>query len=49
MVGAIHTKKKHDLLTPINPTFSTQITSSQPPSTPLNNLGGGYSSGGGGY
>jgi len=47
MVGAIHTKKKHNLLTPINPIMSTQISSSQLPSNPPINPGGGYSSGGG--
>ena len=49
MVGATHVKKKHDLLTPINPQITSPVTSSQPPpqrpSTPSTG-GGGYSGGG---
>jgi len=53
MVGATHMKRKHDLLTPINPSAPQIELSPQPsPSTlppPPSMGGGGYSGGGGGY
>jgi len=53
MVGAVHTKKKHDLLTPIAPSAPqiepTPTAQPRPSSPPPSMGGGGYSGGGGGY
>ena len=54
MVGAVHIKRKHDLLTPISPSAPQIEPTPQPqPSpqtpTPPPSMGGGYSGGGGGY
>tara|TARA_R110002020_G_scaffold461739_1_gene680762 strand:+ start:501 stop:1427 length:927 start_codon:yes stop_codon:yes gene_type:complete len=54
MVGAVHIKRKHDLLTPITPSAPQIEPTPQPtptPSTPPPPSigGGGYSGGGGGY
>ena len=55
MVGAVHIKRKHDLLTPISPSTPQIEPIPQPQQTPQTPTpppsigGGGYSSGGGGY